>query len=69
MIYLVGIGGFVGGFIAGQMILFFLLRYRTNRELLEDKALKLKYGLVNWACAGLGAYGLVQMYRFYFPAY
>ena len=68
MIYIVGIVGFIGGFIFGQMVLYFLLRHKTNEELLNDKALKLKYGLVGWGCAGLGAYSFVEMYQVYFPA-
>lgn len=66
MIYAAGIVGFIGGFVLGQMILFFLLRHKTNEELLNDKYLKLKFGLLNWGCAALGAYSMVRMYKFYF---
>lgn len=69
MIYGVGIMGFVGGFIAGQMILYFLLRHKSNKELLQDPHLKLKYGLLNWGMAALGAYSFVKMYQFYFPEF
>lgn len=67
MIYLIGLAGFMGGFVAGQMILHFLLRHKSKEELLYDKNLKLKYGLFNWGMAALGAYGLIQMVRTYFP--
>jgi len=59
----IGVIGFIGGFLFGQMVLYFLLRHKTNEELLHDKGLKLKYGLINWACAGLGAYSFVQMFQ------
>jgi hypothetical protein len=66
MIYVAGIIGFVGGFAVGQMVLFFLLRHKSNEELLRDKHLKLKYGLINWLFAVMGCYSLIEMYRFYF---
>jgi hypothetical protein len=69
MIYVAGILGFIGGFCVGQMVLFFLLRHKTNEELLNDKYLKWKYGPINWLCAVLGAYSLVNMYRFYFEPF
>ena len=68
MIYVMGVLGFFGGFIVGQMILYFLLRHKSNKELLEDKGLKLKYGLVGWGCAALGAYGLMKLYELTFIA-
>jgi len=66
MIYVIGIIGFIGGFIFGQMVLYFLLRHKTNEELLNDRMLKLKYGLIGWGCAVLGAYSFVQTYLYYF---
>lgn len=66
MIYVMGILGFVGGFILGQMVLYFLLRHKSNEELLNDKMLKLKYGLVGWGCAAFGAYSFMEMYKVYF---
>ncbi|MEM7650686.1 MAG: hypothetical protein AAF204_01215 [Pseudomonadota bacterium] len=66
MIYFMGILGFVGGFIVGQMILFFLLRHKSNEELLNDRGLKFKYGLIGWACAIMGAYAFVETYKIYF---
>ena len=67
MIYLIGIFGFIGGFIFGQMALYVLLRHKTNQEILSDPALKWTYGLANWVFASLGAYGLTQIYQQYFP--
>jgi hypothetical protein len=67
MIYGAGVAGFIIGFIFGQMVLYFLLRNKTNQELLKDRYLKMKYGTINWACAGLGVYGFIKMYRLYFP--
>ncbi|MCB9983809.1 MAG: hypothetical protein H6861_09100 [Rhodospirillales bacterium] len=67
MIYGVGIVGFIGGFIFGQMVLYFLLRHKTNEELLNDRWLKIKYGLLGWGCAALGAYSFVEIYKQYFP--
>lgn len=66
MIYAFGFAGFIGGFLCGQMVLYFLLRHKTRNELLNDKTLKLRYGLLNWLFAGLGAYSFVVMYNQYF---
>ena len=66
MTIVIGIIGALGGFIMGQMILYFLLRHKSNEELLTDKSLKLKFGLLNWACAALGAYAFIQTYQHYF---
>lgn len=66
MIYVIGILGFIGGFIFGLMLLHFLLRHKSKDELLNDRLLKVKYGLICWAFAGLGAYSFVEMYKYYF---
>lgn len=66
MIYGFGIAGFIGGFLCGQMILYFLLRHKSNEELMSDRLLKFKYGLVGWGCAAMGAYAFVEMYKVYF---
>ncbi len=65
MVYLIGTIGFIGGFFAGQMLLYFLLRHRSREELTSDNSLKWTYGLLNWAVAALGAYAFVQMYYEY----
>jgi hypothetical protein len=66
MIYAVGIIGLIGGFIAGQMLLYFLLRHRSREDLLNDPSIKWTYGLLNWAVAALGAYAFIAMYQQYF---
>lgn len=65
MNWIVGIVGFICGFCAGQILLMFMLRYKTNQELQTDKSLKI-YGLLNWLIAGLGAATFVYIYRKYF---
>ena len=66
MIYVMGIVGFIGGAAFGLMALHFLLRHKSRDELLHDKFLKYKYGLMCWGMAVLGSYGLVQLYQQYF---
>ncbi len=66
MLYLVGIIGFVGGFIFGQMVIYFLLRHKSREELLEDKRLKWKYGTLNWVIAGMSTYFFILTYKQYF---
>lgn len=61
MIYFVGTVGFIGGFILGQMILAFLLRGKTREQLLSDKSLRWKYGLLNWLVALLTAASSVYL--------
>lgn len=64
MIYAMGIGGFFGGFIFGQMLLMYMLRHKTNEELRTDKKLRI-YGILNWVVAGLGAATMVVLYHKY----
>lgn len=66
MVYIFGIAGLICGFLCGQMVLYFLLRHRTREELLKDKTLHLRYGLLNWLFAVAGAYSFVVMYNKYF---
>lgn len=65
MVYIVGLIGFVLGFIGGLGILHFMLRNVSSEELLEDKYLKVKYGLLNWGMAIGGAYYAVYIYNSY----
>lgn len=62
MVYIAGGVGLVGGFIAGQMLLMVLLRHKSNREIVRDKAIHWSYGLLNWIVAGLGAWAGVSLY-------
>jgi ABC-type antimicrobial peptide transport system permease subunit len=66
MVYVLGAIGFIGGFVFGQMLLFFMLRNVSKEDLLNDPYIKWKYGLTNWACAILGAYSFVAMYGRFF---
>ena len=65
MVYAVGVIGFICGFFAGQMLLAFLLRNRSNKELTSDSSLKV-YGLLNWLVAAGGAAAFVMIYRQYY---
>lgn len=65
MVYLFGISGFVIGFMVGLLVIHFLLRHKSKRELLEDDSLKWKFGLLNWGLAILGCYVFIQMYEEY----
>jgi ABC-type antimicrobial peptide transport system permease subunit len=66
MVYLVGVIGFIGGFVFGQMVLYFLLRNVSQEDLLNDPYIRWKYGLLNWIIAGLGVYSCISMYDRYF---
>ena len=66
MVYFIGVIGFIGGFMAGQMLLYFLLRNRSREELLSDKYLKWQYGVLNWLVAILGSYSFISIYERYF---
>lgn len=63
MVYIAGFAGLVIGFMVGQVVLFHLLRARSNRDLLNDSSLKWTYGVLNWIIAGAGAYAAVTLYR------
>jgi hypothetical protein len=65
VVYVVGVIGFLGGFCAGQILLMFLLRHKTNEELKTDKSLKI-YGLINWIVAVLGMLAMLWLYKIYF---
>jgi len=65
MIYVCGIVGFTIGFAFGQMLLFFLLRGVSKEDMLNDKYIQLKYGLLNWGVALLGGYGAILLYQRY----
>lgn len=66
MVYVAGVIGFIGGFVAGQMLLLFLLRNVSKEDLLNDPYIKVKYGLMNWIIAILGCYSTIWMYQRYF---
>ncbi len=66
MVYVFGVLGFIGGFIAGQALLYFMLRNASQEDLLNDPYLKWKYGTLNWIAAIAGSYAFVFMYERYF---
>lgn len=66
MVYVVGVIGFIGGFVFGQMVLYFLLRHYSREDLLNDPYLKWTYGVLNWLIAGVGSYSFVFLYQQYF---
>lgn len=66
MIYIMGVLGFIGGFIIGQIALLFFLRHKTKEELLKDKSLHWKYGILNWLFATAGAWFMMDSYRAFF---
>ena len=65
MVYIVGIVGFIGGFCAGQLLLMYMLRHKSNDDLLKDKALRV-YGLLNWLMVALGTIAGITLYHHYF---
>ncbi|MCB9990374.1 MAG: hypothetical protein H6867_03210 [Rhodospirillales bacterium] len=67
MIYLVGTLGFICGFFLGQLLLLRLLRGVSNEELLNNKGLQWKFGMLNWLVALLAAASSVWLYNHYFP--
>lgn len=68
MIYVVGIAGFVAGFALALRILGYLLKGRSHEDLLEDRGLRMTYGLLAWGIAGLASFCAVVLYKMYFPA-
>lgn len=66
MLYVIGIIGFIGGFVAGIGLIHFLLRNVSVEELQNDPYYKYKYGLLTWLVAALGAYSAVETYQRYF---
>lgn len=66
MIYVVGIIGFISGFALGLKIIGYLLKERSSEDLLQDKSLRMTYGLLAWGVAGLTAFCAIQAYKIYF---
>ena len=68
MVYLIGVIGFIVGFFVGQMLLVYSLRDSdlSNKELMEDRALRLKYGIFNWLIAASLSAVFIKMYNYYF---
>ena len=66
MIYVVGIIGFITGFALGLKILGYLLKERSQEDLLQDKSLRMTYGLLAWGIAGLTSFCAIHAYKIYF---
>lgn len=66
MIYVAGIIGFIGGFSLALGLIGYLLKDRPRTDLLEDKGLRLTYGLLAWALAGISSYSMIWLYKYYF---
>ena len=69
MIYVMGVFGFIGGFALALKLVGYLLRDRSREELLEDKGLRVTYGLLTWGIAAFTSYCAILMFKFYFPTY
>lgn len=68
MIYATAIIGFLMGFALALKILAYLLRDRSRDDLLKDSSLRITYGLLAWAIAGITSYCSVFLYKYYFSA-
>lgn len=69
MVYLAALGGFIFGFLFGQMLLSHLLRGLSKKEILElmkDKGARFRYGTLNWLVAAAWAATFVYIYKIYF---
>lgn len=56
MVYLFGIAGFIGGFMAGLIVINVFLQNASREKLMHDKSLRWTYGFAVWVIAGAGAY-------------
>lgn len=68
MTYLIAGAGFIGGFSLGLYLISQFLKGRSRQELVSDKSLRWKYGLIVWVMAGLGAWSAVWAYGQYLPS-
>lgn len=66
MIYVITIIGFIGGFMLGLFLIQLFLKNKSNKELLGDKGLKWKFGLVPWVTAVAGAYCTMMIWTEFF---
>jgi len=65
MVYLFGLVGFVFAFSVGLGLINVILRKKT-KEQLQEKNIRMKYGLMVWALAILGGWGGVTIYNQFF---
>lgn len=66
MVYLFGILGFIGGFVAGLIIINIFLQNVSRDTLLKDKSLRWTYGVAVWLIAAAGAYIGTVLHAQYF---
>jgi hypothetical protein len=66
MVFAVGFLGFIGGFALMLLALNALLRNVPRAELLGNKSLQIRYGLLTWGVAALTAWAAVFVYKSYF---
>jgi hypothetical protein len=64
MEWVAAIIGFIGGFMVGQWILMHLLQGIPTNELINNKKLRLKYGIINWLVAIIGGVCSMKLYEY-----
>ncbi len=66
MVYVISIIGFIGGFALGLFLIQLFLKNKSNKDLLQDKGLKWKFGLIPWVTAIIGAYSAMYVLTEFF---
>ena len=66
MVYLFGILGFLGGFMAGLIVINIFLHNVSKQDLLTTRSYRWTYGLAVWVFAGIGSYAGMWMHGRYF---
>ncbi len=66
MLYVVGLIGFIAGFMFGQLILSRMLAGKSKQELMDNKGLHWKYGTLNWLIALLAMAAAMMIYERWF---
>lgn len=66
MLYVVGLIGFIAGFVFGQMILKRMLAGKSREELINNKSLHWKFGTMNWLIALLAMAAAMMAYERWF---
>lgn len=68
MVYLFGLMGFLGGFMAGLLVINIFLRGVSRNDLLHNRSYRWTYGVAVWLFAALGVYaGLLMHARYFVP--
>jgi ABC-type antimicrobial peptide transport system permease subunit len=66
MLFVIGLIGFIAGFMFGQMILRRILAGKSKQELMDNKGLHWKYGTLNWLIALLAMAAAMKIYEHWF---